>query len=357
MMFVCMLKYVILAAAISWGDSQPQEGSVWPMFGHDARRSRFSSEAWNANASLGARALWTLHVSSDFTIGSTPVSATSMLYTFGCQSTATSILSGNSTVFENARPADARASCYPSPSSPAIGRGGSIYVGSPYSGFFVANGSLVPTIGDVASSPVIDSRGCAYFTTTKGSVYAVNNSGVNFTGVVRWAVHDIAGTAMVSSPALDPAGTRVYVTSALGNVFALECTTGELLWSVAVTLENVGASIVFRGSPAVSANGAVLYVVCSFNWLIAFDLVAANALSRGSYAVTPSSTSGRTVNSGGLFTTANKKTLSAVLWTYDLGYTTSATATTSDAVQFESSPVSNTAFTAASLPVTATTRR
>ena len=164
-------------------------------------------------------------------------------------------------------------------------------------------------------------------------------------GALRWSAPYAAGIGAVGSPALSPDGSRVYVASAWGSVIALSSATGATLWNVYVVLSSSGAlsSTAFRGSPAVASDGAVLYVVNSINTIIALDLSACNALPLGAYVNSRSSEGSGDASSGRR--AASPEEANLVLWSYDMGYTRSATAGTAgansaDSLPFESSPVS-----------------
>lgn len=192
----------------------------------------------------------------------------------------------------------------------------------------------------VSSSPLIDGLGSLYFSTTFGTVYSLNAS-----GAPRWTAPYAAGGGAVSSPALAPDGSRVYVASAWGSIVALNASTGATLWTVYVVPSGSGAvnSASFRSTPAVSSDGSALYVVNSINTIIALDLVASNALPLGTYASASITVSNET-------RAGSTSSLRLILWGYDMGYTrTAATAAVNNAgandaassVPFESSPVSH----------------
>lgn len=133
-------------------------------------------------------------------------------------------------------------------SSPAIGPGGVVYVGSNDSNVYAVNGSSgavswsFMTGGAVVSSPAVGANGLIYIGSNDGNVYALNAS-----GVMVWTF--AAGSPVESSPAIGPDGT-VYIGADNGLIYALNGATGIANWSF-----KTGGQI--HCSPAVGADGTV----------------------------------------------------------------------------------------------------
>jgi eukaryotic-like serine/threonine-protein kinase len=128
-------------------------------------------------------------------------------------------------------------------SSPAIDSNGTVFVNSRDGKLYAIDGSsgnllwsfTTPTSIDL-SSPAVLPSGIIVICTGK-SVMAVKRP-----GVMVWSY--ITGAAIVSSPAISLEG-NVYVTSTDWNVYALNGTSGELLW----IFSTIG---IIYSSPAVS---------------------------------------------------------------------------------------------------------
>jgi outer membrane protein assembly factor BamB len=98
----------------------------------------------------------------------------------------------------------------------------------------------------ITGSPAV-ANGMVYFDTNEGNAYALNST----TGALLWTYTNTMDSGIISSPAV--ANGVVYVGSRFGNMYALNATTGAKLWNV--TLGNRTQQGSFW-SPAV-ANGAV----------------------------------------------------------------------------------------------------
>jgi outer membrane protein assembly factor BamB len=273
--------------------SQPQSDS-WPMFGHDSRRSRLSGAKWGD--SRGARIRWRF-LGREASAASTPVYNSSAYYVGCTTSSEINLTTGIATPLggllaaKNDRSAPSCNSDFKvSGSSAAVGIDGSLYVGlaagflAGVGGISQRNGTFLSSCGPVSSSPAIDARGIVYFTAGVDSVFAVDSF-----GGVLW---NVSVDSLGSSPALDPAGSRVYVATLNGAIFALNSSTGAMLWTVSLlssaSLSSGSSSQIssfrlsFRSTPSVSQDGSTLYIVSADNALIAFDLTQANLLPAGS---------------------------------------------------------------------------
>lgn len=277
----------------------------------------------------GTRIVWAAHGDA-VSYASTPVSDEGSVYYFGCASFSANVTSGASValggVFASAevqgvcRASVAAAAPMTPTSSAAVNAAGALFTGTPYGPYFIANfggharsnGTLVTTDGVVSSSPVIDSSGAVFFTTSIGTVYSLASD-----GAIRWVAYYAAGYGSVSTPALDPTGGQLYIASYYSAISALNSSTGEFLWSFFFSPSSASL-LSFRSSPAIADDGHALYIVAKSNVLIAVNLTAANAIPRG-MSVTSSSYSNAEL----------------VLWAYDMGYPG-----VDVEAPFESSPVS-----------------
>lgn len=134
--------------------------------------------------------------------------------------------------------------------TPAISRDGTIYAGSHDCNLYAVSPAgqvqwQVRTQGEIHSSPAIASDGTVYFGSKDGHVYAVSQE-----GAIRWKVK--TGGPVASSPAIASDGT-VYVGSADGQVYALS-PDGSVKWT-AKTGEEV------ESSPALGPDGTIYCVV------------------------------------------------------------------------------------------------
>jgi outer membrane protein assembly factor BamB len=152
--------------------------------------------------------------------------------------------------------------------SPAIGKDGTIYVGS-VDGYLYAispSGTLEWIFDTfdgsaIESSPAIGGDGTVYIASTDGNLYAVTN------GILKWGFTNQPYYPFVSSPAVTADGT-VYIGSTDYNVYAI--TNGE-----AETNFLTGGQVL--SSPAI-ANGAV-YIGSEDGYLYALPSSAGLASS------------------------------------------------------------------------------
>jgi hypothetical protein len=134
-------------------------------------------------------------------------------------------------------------------SSPAIGPGGTVYVGSDDGKLYAldpADGAPKWTYaagGAVASSPAVAADGTVYVGSDDGNVYALDPAD----GSVKWMC--ATGGPVRSSPAIGPDGS-VYIGSEDYKVYALSPADGRVKWSYAT------ANYVLS-SPAIAADGTV----------------------------------------------------------------------------------------------------
>ncbi len=122
-------------------------------------------------------------------------------------------------------------------SSPAIGAGGTVYIGSFDGALYALDAQTgatrwrFETDDHVYSSPALGG-GLVYIASTDGSVYAVDRNGKQ-----RWRYD--TGDVVRSSPVLGRAphgsGRILYVGSASGNLYALDARTGRRRWSYDTT--------------------------------------------------------------------------------------------------------------------------
>jgi outer membrane protein assembly factor BamB len=148
--------------------------------------------------------------------------------------------------------------------SPAVAPWGTVYiVGSNFNLFaldFAVGGSPLWTYSAFGSgtvtAPAVHNSLRAIFYSIGSSVLCINETGVR---VWMWTPPITQGGVTCSTtPAIDSAGKRVFVGCNDYNLYALNATTGILLWSRLMT-NTVSAS------PAVSADGALVFVSSNAN--------------------------------------------------------------------------------------------
>jgi lysophospholipase L1-like esterase len=117
-------------------------------------------------------------------------------------------------------------------------------------------GSLQPKwkspIGSITQSSPAVVNGVLYVGTDEGSIYALNSS----TGVLLW---NIINTGVNSSPAV--VNGVVYFGSVDGNVYALNASTGAKLWSYATGNEVVSSPAVANGVVYVGSEDGNVYAL------------------------------------------------------------------------------------------------
>jgi outer membrane protein assembly factor BamB len=133
--------------------------------------------------------------------------------------------------------------------TPAIGKDGTIYIGTMYNpnglSAFDPNGTrkwVYGTGNHVKSSPVIGSDDTIYFGDCNGYVNALYPN-----GTLRWRYK--TGMDIYSSPAIDSDGT-VYCGSHDGNLYALYPNNGTVKWAF-------GTGGWVHGSPTIGGDGMV----------------------------------------------------------------------------------------------------
>lgn len=157
-------------------------------------------------------------------------------------------------------------------STPTIGPDGTIYIGSAWSstfGYLYAfepDGTPIPGFpfrvdGAISSSPTLSHNGTMIFIGTSGGTYAVHSNGSS----IAWS-HPTSGT-ISSSPTLDKDG-KLYVGSEEGKTYVLSSTNGLLLASFPnhgePPLGNVSMSsiaIAPNGTSYVGTNDNNLYAI------------------------------------------------------------------------------------------------
>ena len=137
-------------------------------------------------------------------------------------------------------------------SSPAIGRDGTIYVGSPdghvYAISPTGTTNWVATLGaGTYSSPAIGPDGTIYVGADDHVVYAIDRLGKR-----KWTFP--TGSYVESSAAISPDGSTIYIGSVDGIMYALS-PAGAKRWTV-------NASTI-SSSPAVGADGSICFAAMS----------------------------------------------------------------------------------------------
>ncbi len=134
-------------------------------------------------------------------------------------------------------------------SSPAIGKDGTIYVGSndTYLYAISPSGELkwkFKTDGKVFSSPAIGKDGTIYVGSEDGNIYAISP-----TGKEKWSYS--TGGAVDSSPAIGPDGT-IYIGSRGGKMYALS-PDGTLKWKFKIPKDAIDST------PAIGKDGTIYF--------------------------------------------------------------------------------------------------
>lgn len=90
-----------------------------------------------------------------------------------------------------------------------------------------------------------------YGTQTAGQFYAVTQE-----GELKWTFTE-AGSMQSASPAVNAAGTVVYICDKLGNVFAIDAASGQKIWSFAAG--TAGGGLLVNGSELLIGAGTSAY--------------------------------------------------------------------------------------------------
>lgn len=272
----------------------------WPMFRHDLSHSGISP--YN-DPVLGGTA-WATYTGNGYS--STSIASDGTIYVAGVSSSFHALNADGTFKWSKT------AALTSSPrSTPAIGPDGRVYIGS--SGRFYAFTSAgvqkwyFTVSGDVSSSPILNTDGTTVYIGSRGGyLYALNPGTVNSTSATRrwqasvgdmhmtspvlsangdtiftgggstlWAINTSNGVArwtyplgvgMTSSAALSPNGSTVYIGAYDGNLYAVNATTGNLVWKVQVGFKNAVTS----ASPAIGPDGTI-YLGSNYGSLYAIN--------------------------------------------------------------------------------------
>lgn len=122
--------------------------------------------------------------------------------------------------------------------------------------------------------------GDVYFgTTSAGNFFAVTS-----TGELKWQFKG-AGSMKSAAPAVNAAGTVVYIGDAAGNIFALDASTGTQLWSYASG--SATAALLVNGSELVVGvgNGTVVFLNVADGSVVSTLALGANMTDISGFAV------------------------------------------------------------------------
>jgi outer membrane protein assembly factor BamB len=133
----------------------------------------------------------------------------------------------------------------PDVSSPAVGNGGLIYVGTRDNDLWaiaipapdahaasVAWRQKICTDGDVSTPPIVASDGVVFMGSNSLAGGTLMAMCPGATRQVKWCVNPLGGTLRTVSPALSPAGDELYVTYLGAFLLALDPQTGAERWRV-----------------------------------------------------------------------------------------------------------------------------
>ena len=170
-------------------------------------------------------------------------------------------------------------------SSPAIATDGTVYLGSGDNNLYAVNptGTVKWTRslnGNVQSSPAIGPDGTIYVGSSDMKLHAVNPD-----GSVKWTALSAGqtGARVFSSPAVSADGSVVYVGSDDKNVYAFNAATGASAWAGPFVTAGKVAS-----SPAIATDGTI-YV---------------GSLDKSLYAINPNGTKKWSCPTAGLISTS-----------------------------------------------------
>ena len=159
-------------------------------------------------------------------------------------------------------------------SSPAIGKDGTVYVGSRDDKVYALDGQTgqrkwaFQTGDDVTSSPAVAADGTVYVGSWDRKLYALDGA----TGAEKWELTTDGG--VYSSPAIGEDGT-VYI-GANCFVYALDGPTGDVIWGIPLTGRERGGDV--STAPALSPDGTLVYAGMS-NSDRAYGLYALDAVT------------------------------------------------------------------------------
>jgi len=132
-------------------------------------------------------------------------------------------------------------------SSPVVGNGGFLYVGTRDNDLWaidlpgnpatkppVAWRQKVCTDGDITTSPLIGPDGTVYMGSDSLGAGTLVAMCPGESRQPKWCINPVGGGIRNTSPALSPAGDRVYVTIGAGALGAFDPNTGAELWRVRV---------------------------------------------------------------------------------------------------------------------------
>lgn len=104
----------------------------------------------------------------------------------------------------------------------------------------------------IQSSPIIGPGGIVYFGSTGGFVYALNPT----TGAMIWHYQTPNGGGIYTSPAISSDGT-LYVTSTDGHLYAINASNGQLVWQYPEANSSALGSI--NSSPVIGSDGTIYF--------------------------------------------------------------------------------------------------
>ena len=99
---------------------------------------------------------------------------------------------------------------------------------------------------------LLDLRGIVYFGSTGGFVYALNPT----TGAMIWQYQTPNGGGIYTSPAISSDGT-LYVTSTDGHLYAINASNGQLVWQYPEANSSALGSI--NSSPVIGSDGTIYF--------------------------------------------------------------------------------------------------
>ncbi|MGA1204758.1 MAG: PQQ-binding-like beta-propeller repeat protein [Opitutales bacterium] len=159
-------------------------------------------------------------------------------------------------------------------SSPAIAADGTVYIGCWDNSLYAINGETgqllwsYPTGSAIVASPAIGPDGTIYVGSYDGTMYALWPNG---DPEPRWSREEGPQLSPINGgAALSNDGSTLYFGTDNGDLHALDCASGNLLWSYQVPaihdLPDKPFQRAILGTPAVSANGDI-YIGCQNGYL------------------------------------------------------------------------------------------
>lgn len=160
----------------------------------------------------------------------------------------------------------------PDRSTPAVSKDGRLYVGTRDNDLWaidvppvtadeasVAWRQKVCTDGDISTSPIIGPSGLVYFGSDSLGAGTLMAMCPGPTRQPKWCINPMRGSVRNLSPAMNPAGTRLYVTLTGAYLVALDPLTGDEIWRILLETQRNGVRVP-NYTPVVNPSTGRVYV-------------------------------------------------------------------------------------------------